>query len=56
VDDGHPAGERRKKQRLLGGGVAAADDGDLAVGELLTVAFGAGADSIASQLTFPGAR
>ena len=54
VDDGHAAGQRRKKQGLLGGGVAAADDGDLAAGELLTVAFGAGADSIASQLTFPG--
>ena len=54
VDEGHAAGQRCKKQGLLGGGVAAADDGDLAAGELVTVAFGAGADSIASQLTLPG--
>ena len=56
VDDGHAAGQRRKKQGLLGGGVAAADDSDLAAGELLTVAFGADADSITSQPTVPARR
>ena len=56
VDEGHAAGHRCKKQGLFGGGVAAADDGDLAAGELVTVAFGAGADSIAAQLTLPGGR
>ena len=38
VDDGHATGQRRKKQGLLGGGVAAADDGDLAADDLVTIA------------------
>jgi hypothetical protein len=54
LDKGHPAGQRRKKQGLFGRGVAAADDGDPAPGELATVAFGAGVDAAAPKLALAG--
>src|SRR5690349_12709109 len=51
VDERHAAGQPSQERRLLGCGITAADDGVVVPGELLAVAFGAGADSSTPQLT-----
>ena len=54
VDEGHAARQSRKKQSFFHGRVTAADDGDLAAGEVVSIVFGAGADSTVFQLTRAG--
>ena len=50
MDEGDLVGELGEEHRLLDGGVAAADDGDVVVPEEEAVAGGAGRDAVAEQL------
>jgi len=52
VDEGDVAGQWHKVKRLFNGTVAAADDGDVASGELCAVAFRAGAYAVAEKPAF----
>ena len=54
VDDRHGAGELGQEGRLLDGGVAAADDGDVLVAEEEAVAGRAPGDAVAGQLLLAG--
>ena len=54
VDEGDVARQRYKVKRLFNGAVPAADDGDVASGELCAVAFRAGAYAVAEKPAFAG--